>query len=219
MKKLLIITSLIFIYAFTLSAQTRRDSDLRFAFVLSPQISWLSSDHNAVSSNGSLFGYNFGVVMDKFFATNYAISSGLTINTTGGQLSYRDGGAFDIGGETITSEDKTSLEYRLKYIEIPVSLKLQTNDQQRMSFYGIFGLDGNINIKTNDGSGKSMNKEVRTLFASYHFGGGMQYSIGGDSYLTMGLQYKQGINDITKNSTYHDRAVLNRLVFQFGIIF
>ncbi len=219
MRKLLVVTALIFSSLITLSAQTQRDSDLRFAFVLSPQISWIKSDHNAVSSNGSLFGYNFGVVMDKFFATNYAISTGLTINTTGGQLSYRDGGEFTIGGETNVELDKTSIEYRLKYIEIPLSLKLQTNDQQRTSFYGVFGLAGNINIKTNNGSGKSLNDEVRSLFASYHFGGGVQYSIGGNSYLNMGIKYNQGINDITKNKGYSDNAILNRLVFQFGIIF
>jgi len=149
MRKLLF-AALFILITNAICAQTQRESDLRFAFALSPQISWLKSDHADVDGNGSSFGYNFGVVMDKFFAPNYAISTGLTINTTGGTLKYIEGGDFTIGGKPTELEPGESLEYRLKYLEIPLSLKLQTNDQQRTSFYGVFGLSANINVKTND---------------------------------------------------------------------
>ncbi|TLX75305.1 PorT family protein [Labilibacter sediminis] len=219
MKKIASLLFILFIAAHSIFAQSERESDLRFAFVLSPQTSWLKSDHNAVDGNGNLFGYNFGVEMDKFFAKNYAFSTGLTINTTGGKLRYRDGGDFVIGGEEVTLPDNSTIEYRLKYIEIPMSLKLQTSDFQRSSYYGIFGMSGQFNIKTNNGSGKNLSDEVRLFNVGYHFGGGMQYSIGGDAYMKLGVTYNQGITDITKNSGFDDKTVLNRLVFNFGIIF
>jgi hypothetical protein len=216
-------TSLIFILFTLLSnylfAQTGRESDLRFAFTLSPQVSWISSDETGVNGNGNLFGYNFGVEMDKFFAKNYAVNSGLTINTTGGKLKYNNPNTFTIGGESKTTSTDTTLEYRLKYIEIPLALKLQTSDFQRTSFYGVFGMSTQFNIKTNDGTGKNLNDEVRFFSLGYHFGGGIQYSIGGDAYLKTGITYSQGITDITNNSTIDDTAILNRLVFNFGIIF
>lgn len=189
----------------------------RFSFVLSPQISWLKSDHSAVSSNGNLFGYNFGVVMDRFFAENYALTTGLTINTTGGKLEYKDGVTMEIGGKTI--EDLTDVTYRLKYIEVPFGLKLLTNEFNRSRYYGQFGLYGQFNIKTNDGNGKSMSKEVNFFDMGYHLGGGMEYSLGGDTYLLVGLLYNNGFLDVTSNSEYNDNTHLNRLVIQFGIVF
>lgn len=219
MKKIFSLFIILFFAANGLSAQSERESDLRFAFVLNPQISWLKSDQNTVDGNGNLFGYNFGVEMDNFFAKNYAFSTGLTINTTGGKLRYREPNNFVVGDEDITLPANSTLEYRLKYIEIPMSLKLQTSDFQRSSFYGIFGMSAQFNIKTNNGSGKNLSDEVRFFNVGYHFGGGMQYSIGGDAYLKFGITYNQGLSDITKNSTIKDKTVLNRLVFNFGIIF
>lgn len=218
MRKLLF-AAFFTLIASSLFAQTERQSDLRFAFTASPQVSWLSSDHADIEGDGSSFGYNFGVVLDKFFAPNYAFTTGLTINTTGGNLQYNEGGEFSIGGKPTELEPGESLEYRLKYLEIPMSLKLQTNDQQRTSFYGIFGLSANINVKTNDGNGNSLSNEVRNLFGSYHFGGGLQHSLGGSTYLSAGIHYNQGFNDITKNESFDDKTVLNRLVFQLAIIF
>ncbi len=221
MKKIISISVLVFLLSTVAIAQTKsgRDSDYRFAFVLSPQVSWLKSDHADVEANGNLMGYNFGIVMDKFFAKNYALSTGLTINTTGGKLQYKEPVMFNSGGNSELVPKNTSLEYRLKYLEVPLSIKLQTNDFQRASYYGIFGLSGQVNIKTNDGSGKNINDEVRMFNFGYQFGGGMQYSIGGDAYLMLGLTYNQGLSDVTSNKTIDDKANLNRLVFNFGVIF
>ncbi|WP_066628173.1 porin family protein [Labilibacter marinus] len=220
MKKIALILMIAFISVNTVTAQSsERESDLRFAFVLSPQLSWLKSDHSKTDGNGNLMGYNFGIEMDKFFAPNYAFSTGLTINTTGGHLRYIDETDIIIGGEVETLDPNESLEYRLKYIEVPLCLKLQTSDFQRSSYYGIFGLSGQINIKTNNGSGKSLSEEVRLMNFGYKFGGGMQYSVGGSTYLKLGVTYNQGLTDITKNSTVNDKVVLNRLVFNFGVIF
>ncbi len=207
---------LIIISVLSVSLYAQRDSNVRFAFVLSPQVSWIHSDHSGISSNGSPFGYNFGVEMDNFFQKNYAFSTGLTINTTGGKLKFDDPTEFNIGGE---KQIRSTLELRLKYIEVPLALKLQTNDFQRTSYYGIFGLSNQFCIKTSDGSGNSIKDEVRFYNLGYKFGGGMQYSVGGDAYLKFGLTYNQGISDITVDNNIDDKAVLSRLVFNFGVIF
>jgi len=172
-----------------------------------------------VSSDGNLFGYNFGVVMDRFFAENYALSTWLTINTTGGKLEYKDGVAMEIGGTNDEDVKYTDVTYRLKYFEVPFGLKLFTNEFNRSRYYGQFGLYGQFNIKTNDGNGKSMNDEVNFLDMGYHLGGGMEYSLGGDTYLLVGLLYNNGFLDVTSNSQTDDKTHLNRLVIQFGIVF
>ena len=80
MYRTVLVTSFV-VFRFV-SAHGQDGKRMRFSFVLSPQTSWLKSDHSAVSTNGNLFGYNFGLVMDRFFDDNYAFSTGLTINTT-----------------------------------------------------------------------------------------------------------------------------------------
>lgn len=213
MKKITLLIALITIAGNTF-AQSERESDLRFAFVLSPQVSWISSDHSSAEGNGSLFGYNFGVEMDNFFAKNYAISTGLTINTTGGKLDYQN-----YGIEDVSEDNFAAVEYRLKYIEIPFILKLQTNDFHRTSYYGIFGLSTQYNIKATDGDGNNINDDVHFFNLGYNFGGGLQHSLGGNTYLKTGITYNQGISDVTDHEYFDDKAVLNRLVFNFGIIF
>jgi hypothetical protein len=192
----------------TINAQENKRT--RLSFVLSPQISWLNADDKSVDGNGNLFGYNFGVVMDRFFDTNYAFSTGLTINTTGGKLKYEGDKPDFIDGNTAT--------YRLKYIEVPLALKLITNEFHRSRYYGQFGLYTQYNIKTNDGDGNSISSEVNFFDMGYQLGGGMEYSLGSDTYLMLGLIYSGGFMDVTDND-YDGKASLNRLTFQFGIIF
>ncbi|MCG8581354.1 MAG: PorT family protein [Bacteroidales bacterium] len=197
----------------TINAQD--DKRTRLSFVLSPQISWLSSDNSSVDGNGNLFGYNFGVVMDRFFDTNYAFSTGLTINTTGGKLTYPGDNPVEIGGNTQYPGDVT---YRLKYIEVPFALKLITNEFHRSRYYGQFGLYTQYNIKTNDGEGNNLKNEVNFFDLGYQLGGGMEYSLGGDTYMMLGLIYSGGFLDVTDNAI-DDKTTLNRFTFQFGIIF
>ena len=210
--------SLFILFSMFLCVGTHAQSEkrTRLAFVLSPQISWLNTDNNSTDGNGNLFGYNFGLVMDRFFSENYAFSSGLTINTTGGKLSYNPATSMEIGG--LSMNDITHATYRLKYIEVPFALKLITNEFHRSRYYGQFGLYSQFNIKTNNGNDKSINKEVNFFDMGYQLGGGMEYSLGGDTYMMLGLIYSGGFMDVTDN-TIHDKATLNRFTFQFGIIF
>ena len=209
-RKLLILAGLLI--CILTNAQEKKT---RLGFLLSPQISWMSSDESAVSSNGSLFGYNFGILMDNFFDTNYAFSTGLTINTTGGKLTYDGAAEPELYNDLNTT-------YRLKYIEVPLSLKLLTNEFHRSRYYGQFGLYTQYNIKATDGDGNSLSKDVNFFDMGYQLGGGMEYSLGGSTFLTIGLIYSGGFMDITKEvSDYNvdDKANLKRFTFQFGVIF
>lgn len=208
MKRIALLIITIVIIGANINAQSQKST--RLAFVLSPQISWLNSDNSSVDGNGNLFGYNFGVVMDRFFDSNYAFSTGLTINTTGGKLTYKDMPEME--------SNKLDATYRLKYIEVPFALKLITNEFHRSRYYGQFGLYSQFNIKTNDGDGNSIGSQINFFDMGYQLGGGMEYSLGSDTYLMLGLIYSGGFLDVTDHIV-DDKANLNRFTFQFGIIF
>lgn len=207
--------SFIALFAITTSlAAQENNSSIRLAFQLSPQLSWLNSDHEDIESGGNLFGYNFGVTLNKFFAPNYAFHTGLTINTTGGVLKVPNE---EDNEEDAVITDKITM--RLKYIEIPFGLHLKTNEFRRAVYYGQFGLSTQMNIKATDQDDNSLSSDINFFDLGYHFGGGIEYSLGGTNYLMIGVQYNNGITDITDNDRLKDKTVLNRLVFQFGLIF
>jgi len=188
----------------------------RFAVELSPQISWMRPDNIAVDPNGNVFGFNFGLVYDRFFEKNYAFSTGIKINSTGGKLTYSDSTLANVGGELI---EVTDLDYKLKYVEIPLGLKLMTNDFRRTRFFMDMGLFMQFNFKARNDDGKTLSEEVKLFDSGFHIGGGVEYSVGGSTYLIFGLRYNGGFTDVTDNYTVDDKTNLNRLEFRFGVVF
>ena len=203
----------------TVSGQVQGEDSFKrnsFSFLFSPQVSWIRSDHNAVDSNGSVFGFDFGILYDRFFDKNYAFTTGVVVNSTGGKLSYRDTIPANIGGEIV---DVVDLDYKLKYLEIPLGLKLFTKYFRRTRYYGEMGLYLGFNIKARDGNGKALGEEVKLFDSGYHIGGGMYYSLGGTTNLMFGLRYNAGFNDITSNDAIDDKTNLQRVEFRFGLVF
>ena len=59
-----------------------------------------------------------GVILDYYFRENYAFSTGLIYNAKGAGVSYTDP----------TTSARRSDEYSIQYLEIPLTIKLFTND-------------------------------------------------------------------------------------------
>jgi len=169
----------------------------------------MKSDNINASQGGTVPGYNFGVKIDSFFGDNYALATGLTINTSGGKINY-----YETGNPLITTQT-----YNLKYVEIPMGLRLRSGDLHRINIYGRFGVSSQINFRATDEMGNNISDEIRFLDLSYHLGGGVEFSLGGRNALMLGLIFNNGFNDITKRSGFEDSTILNRLTLEFGFIF
>jgi len=205
---------LVILITVTQLVTAQKAGETRFSLNLSPQISWVKSDLPTIENKDSKLGYNFGVVIDRFFGDNYAFSTGLTINTTGGKLAYPQ--IIIDGEETVAAVNQS---YKLKYLEVPLGLKLRSEDMHRTNIYGRFGLSPQINIQAKDDDNNKLEKEVRLFELSYHLGAGIEYSLGGRNAIVLGLIYNNGFTDISKNNDFDDKAILNRLIFEFGFIF
>lgn len=213
MKKLILCFAIVFI---TLTSKAQYN-DYRLGFEVSPQVTWLMGDDENIDTEGAMMGYNFGLIIDRHFAPNYAITSGIFINTTGGKLNYKNGTPVEIGG-TVHS-DIHKLTYRLKYLNLPVGIKLMTNDMGRNRFYAQMGLNNQFLIKTNNGSGKNIKNEVRFFNIGYQLGGGVEHSLGGNLFLKTGILFGSSFNDITNNKVYDDRTVLRKIMISTSLMF
>lgn len=191
----------------------------KLALVASPQLSWLQSDNSSIDDGSLMMGFNFGLHGDIFFAPNYAFTTGLTISNIGGKLTYNfDNAQPEFNGSPLSYGEQ--LKFKLSYIEIPLGIKLKTNEFRRSTFFGQFGLNPMVNIKAEDGNNNNISDEISLINLAYHIGGGIEYSIGGSTALTAGIIYQNGFWDITDDhGLLNEKTVLHTINFKLGILF
>ena len=122
---------------------------LRFGAFVAPNISWMkpvSSTDDAgnykVESNGGKVGFTYGLMVDYNFAPNYGLVSGLSINATGGKILTTAVNTAPDANKVVSSD----FDYKLQYLDIPIALKLRTDDIKKFRFFGQLGLTLGINI-------------------------------------------------------------------------
>jgi hypothetical protein len=124
--------------SFLSSAQN--DQEWKIAFHVDPNVSWLKPDHKDIEQEGNKLRFGFGVSIDKMFTDNYAIGTGLNLITTGGELTYLKKDDVDVNSKSTQFVTKVTRNYNLKYVEVPLTLKLRTNEIGYMTYWGQMGL-------------------------------------------------------------------------------
>ncbi len=234
MKRLMIIALLV-CSALVTFAQTG-DGEFRFGMQVTPIVSWFTTDETTiVKPDGAVMGYSIGVVGDWFFQENYAITSGLFLNSMGGRLKYglstmpietKNDGAIYPGLET--DIDKGEVTLRPTYLEVPVGIKFLSKEFWRSKFYGQCGVSNYflVNAKMRcdgDLDKKSVKDEFSALMFAFHLGVGVEYALGDDTYLTAGILGTMGLNDVTKSETQLTKVnpvnKINSVNLKLGVVF
>jgi hypothetical protein len=212
-------------------------SKFRLGFKASPNLSWFSSDNGNVTASEKSLQFGYGLNFDIFFTENYAIGTGFNINNMGGTLSYfkkyENGDDIEIGtGTSITGATQIAeitRDITLKYIQIPLTLKLKTNEIGYITYWGQFGLGLNMNMKalsndeidymyyqTNDGSGLSAlnvsgrsnesfakvdikDDDINIFSSNLILAAGIEYSLSGNTSLLAGFTFQNGFTDVLKS--------------------
>ena len=108
---------------------------------VSPVLSWMKP---TISENVEFdkvrMGINFGILGDFHLSNNFAFSTAITINNYGGRVSYSDSiPEFEVSLGTTDSiyslPANTNIAYKLQFIEIPIALKLKTNEIGAMTYF------------------------------------------------------------------------------------
>ena len=196
---------------------------LSFSVVFDPQATWMNSDSKRVERSGNNFGMGGGLVMDRFFAENYAVSTGLFILGTGGSLTFLDSLDLQTGTSRDTLPPGSSLRYKLQYLTIPISLKLKSNEIGYSRFFAHLGINAGFNVKATGGvdnnsiSGENISDEISLMMINYFIGGGLEYSLGGNTALIAGVYWTSGINDISTDPDYG--VNINSVSLRLGVKF
>ncbi len=196
---------------------------ISFSVVLDPQITWMNSDSKKIEREGSNFGFGGGLVLDSYFKENYAFSTGIFLQGMGGNLRFVDSIDFTAGGIQDTLPAGSTVKYKMQYITVPLSLKLKTNEIGYFKFFAHLGFNAHMNVKATGDvemagiAGEDIREEIKFFQMSYFFGGGLEYSLGGNTALIGGIYWCSGILDVTQNETYS--ASVSGITLRVGVKF
>ncbi len=196
---------------------------LRFSLLAEPQFSWMITDKKDITSKGAIMGLNAGLAMDFYFAENYAFSTGISINNTGGKLEYDDSITFNLTPDDITVPPTSEITYLLRYINVPLGLKFKTNEIGYTTFFANLGITPMINIRNRATDisetlyKEDISEDIEVLNMNYFITMGVQYSLGGSTALIGGLGYSSGFMDVTSDPL--DKITINTFSVRLGILF
>lgn len=224
MKRTVILSFLILL-SFSVWSQ-----NFRLGFQASPQLMWMNSTNNNIQREGVTLGIKYGLEADIYLAgfPRYSLNTGLFVSHQSFSAIYNVPESFSINESTF--DEQTELNFKMNYIEIPLIIKLKSDQFYRMRFYGQFGLSNLLNIgasatSSDSGfSGENINESVsnRTIHM-YNLcmviGGGAEYDLGGNTAINLGIQYSNGLTDVTNISNLSEKTVLNSLRLVLGIMF
>ena len=130
------------VWAFGAQAQ-----EWKIAFHVDPNVSWYKPDHKDIEQEGNKLRFGFGISIDKMFTDNYAIGTGLNLLTTGGELTYLREELVDVNGKETRFVSKITRNYNTKYVEVPLTLKLRTNEIGYITYWGQMGIGLGFNYR------------------------------------------------------------------------
>lgn len=177
------------------------ERSFRLGLQMSPHISWLSPNSSEYKNSGSKLGVAYGLSTEFFLTKNYLFSTGFMISALGGKVAY-EGIYEDNNGVNVASAVEQS--YAIKYIEIPLTLKLRTNQIGYMTYYGNFGLKTGVKFQSTSDftyadinnkpkvEGVNTSSDIFFVNAYLVVGAGVEYNISGNTNLMLGITYNNG---------------------------
>ena len=197
---------------------------MKFSVHADPQFAWFSSDEDSISPDGSIFHLQAGLQMENYFRENYAFYVGFGINNLGGNLNYlKSEDYIKNDDDTITITGGQSVKMNLQYLDIPLGLKLKTEELGYATFFLQIGFNPMININARVTSEDesldkvSIKESIHIFNLGYHVGAGVDYRLGGSTTLIGGIRWVSGFTNVTKQDGAN--ISLNAISINLGILF
>ena len=184
---------------------------VKLGLKFSPQLSLnqveLISDTLDMENASSTARFSLGLVVDKQFTDTYYFSTGLII------MPKRVG--INIIPENGGTTPNTFEAYNLQYLQIPVTLKLYTNEiQPDLSIF--FQVGGTLELKVDDRPKDEdyvLIEKFNPLDIGAMLGAGAEYRIGINTILFGGFSYQQGlINVVNETRDNIDLTIKNSVI-------
>ncbi len=205
---------LLLILTFILSTLTTYSQDQKFHFGLkiAPSMAWIKPDLKGLERDGYRVGFGYGVQMEFRIQDNYAIASGVQISYRGGNIKYKS--------DSVNIPDQVTT-FKLQYVEIPIALKMKTNEFKKIRYYGMFGFSPGYIIRSKFDTEDLENENAKEFMNEFNvnmiIGAGLEYTISGSTVITGGLEFNNGFFDVFDGD--QGKGVTNYLGLNLGVLF
>ena len=208
----------------------------RFGVKVAPDFSWISPDTKDYENDGMVPGFSWGFLADITLTDNYFVKTGFSVDYVGGKLTYPHSMLLDESQSALTA-GTLKRKYSLRYLEIPATIKMRTNQFNNMAFYGEIGFGGYFNLKakgkdefTPDGSSTvvsddgDIKDEISFMRASMIVGAGMAYFIDESTSLIFSVDFNNGLTNVLNgknniDASLNERAQLYYFQLNVGVMF
>lgn len=220
-KKYIIVLALVIMFMSQAYGQ-----HIRFGVFANPGVSWLKSNNSRIETNGDRLGFNFGLMLDNFFAPHYAFSTGISIHNLGGSLLYHNEKSLSTSDGDFALNPISQVTYKLQYIHIPLALKFQTVQVGYTTYFAQLGFDPMFNVNANasftDKTGAhitdtGVGDEINALYLAYHLSAGVEYQLVGNTMFMGGITFMNGFTNVTNDGSA--KTVLNCFELRLGVFF
>ncbi len=237
MKRLILfVITLLALLSTSLKAQDY-NKPFQFGLMVAPSLGWLSPDVDNYKNDGVHAGFAWGFVSDIAISSNYFLTTGFNVQYFNGKMNYPT--TIIKEGTSDTYSGTLYRTYHLRYLEIPLMLKMKTLALKPYRLFADigFGLGFNLKAKADDSflindsptgnnivsSNTSISNEVTTARLSFKIGGGMDFPLDGSTYLFTAIHLNSGLTDILsgKNAktSVEESASPSWLSLTLGIMF
>jgi hypothetical protein len=219
--------SILFFIIFLIPAGRITAQNITFGIFADPVISWFSTSSKQTRNDGARAGFNFGFTFNRYFAKNYAFSSGINILNAGGRLVSSDTTNMKFNNITAMVLPGKPVVYNIQYLSIPIGLKFKSNQIGYITIFTDLGIDpkvvigGKADIPSLDIKREAAMNELKTFHLSYHIMAGIEYSLGGSTSIIAGLGFDNNFTDVTKDILDQptDKVTHKILKFRIGVNF
>lgn len=211
MNRKIILSSVIMVFVFSSSLKAQK---FQFGIHAMPLLNYVSTeDQDAETASKLKFG--FGLITQYNFTDRYSFATGVDILNRAGDISLRD----------------TTGSYSAGFVNIPILLKMRSNEVGYMTYFAKFG--GGLSFKTSEkvefnpefdkNKVEELDYYISPLNITFAIGGGVEYNLGGSTSLVAELTYNRSLVDnfssdniyLTSDAKYK----LDYIALMVGIIF
>jgi hypothetical protein len=205
---------------------------VRIGIIASPAISWFKGADKNVNSGKVRMGVEYGILLNINLAKtqeNYVLETGITGVVMGGNAVYD---TLVFPNDSLGYRNGVDARYKMQYLNIPISLKLKTNQIGYITYYGQLGFVPGFKVGArvdSDALGyenEKLDKNNETIITAPLFafglnvGAGIEYALNDRTALILGVNFVNNFtNGIKLKAEDKDKQVFKYVLLRAGIMF
>ena len=189
----------------TTTTTTTANNRWRLGLKVAPGVSYFKSNRNTMTPNGVGFALGGGLQIEYAMTKTVSFCTGVEIMRHSAGIAFTDT-TYLLYNSALKQIE--SQRYAVQSVDIPLTLKLKTNEIGYITYWAQFGVLPSVTFKASSSSNNfsdgtsttetlDLYNDVAVLRASVIGGLGIEYSFAGSTALLVGVHYVDGFTPTT----------------------